>query len=211
MTQINYNKISIGPVKLGPSIQEGELGVHSLLSSGPHPAEPIFRTAPILLSAPRIGGNNIIPNTLSVVSFGVYQASPQPQFEIQWLRNDVDIVGETGMTYESVPADNDAEISVRVTATSQLGTITSESNIIDTVLYEPISMLELENYVVTGIGQTQRIHAMNVDYMYISGMAQQDSQINATWTGYYISGMAQESTLISIESTVYIITEEAAP
>mgnify|MGYP000094278690 CR=1 FL=1 len=73
MTQINYNKISIGPVKLGPSIQEGELGVHSLLSSGPHPAEPIFRTAPILLSAPRIGGNNIIPNTLSVVSFGVYQ------------------------------------------------------------------------------------------------------------------------------------------
>lgn len=209
MTQINYNKISIGPVKLGPSIQEGELGVHSLLSSGPHPAEPIFRTIPILLSAPRIGGNNIIPNTLSVVSLGVYQASPQPEFTVQWLRDNVDIVGETGMTYTTVPSDNATEISVRVTASSQLGSITTESNVIDAVLYGVMTIPDHSDYVIIGMGQDNRIATNEIDVVLISGMAQNNVEIVATFTSYIISGMGRDDTLIMGASEIYTITEEA--
>lgn len=210
MPQIVYNNITAGKRLIGPSVQEGEMGISSLIVrplTGHRAAVPLNRMPPTIIQPPTVSGRSVIPAVLTAFP-GVYEASPQPTFTYEWLRDGEPFVNDS-LTYITQESDNNKEISVRVTASSPLGQIITTSNSITAVLLESLNFIEYEHYYVSGMGQDNRIHTMNLDYVYITGMAQDFAEINATFTSYYISGMGQDDTAISSQAELYIITEEA--
>ena len=187
LSQKTYTQFSIGPVQLGPSIQEGEINTPSLLL-GPRPAIPILRVPPTLLQSPVISGDPRIPAILTL-NPGVYGGSPQPVLSYQWIRNGIPIPGEINLTYTTVAGDNALDIYVEVYAQSQLGNLTTNTNIITPVLYENIEIQEAEIYVVSSPTVINLISVSEVQV-------------------YYISGMRQLNTVEVNLFEIYIITEE---
>lgn len=187
MSQKEYDTFSIGPVKLGPSLQEGEFGVPSILSSGEHPAIELVRTAPALLINPIMLGSIIIPSTLTTTT-GVFSGSPSPDYTYEWLRDGVVIPGENGNTYTTSIVDHDHEIGSRVTATSFLGSVSADSNVLLAQIYEDIESVEFEAYIFTG-------------------MQVNNAQMVVEMTPYIITGLSILNTAEVSETEIYVITD----
>lgn len=77
--------------------------------------------------APALSGTATVGQTLTVTN-GTWTGSPTPTYSRAWLRDGVVIPGATGTTYVLVGADEDAVITVRVTATNTTGTASAVSN-----------------------------------------------------------------------------------
>lgn len=78
---------------------------------------------PVPLTLPVITGDNEIPNTLTATP-GTWTGAPTLAY--QWIRNGVDIPGETGLTYDTEAADNGAVITVREYDSTGTGTQISD-------------------------------------------------------------------------------------
>lgn len=80
-------------------------------------------SSPVFTVFPVISGNTNIRDTLTVSS-GTVSSIPSANVSYQWLRNGAAISGETSTTYTLLPADDEKEISCRVTADN---TVTTKS------------------------------------------------------------------------------------
>ncbi|CBX88011.1 structural protein [Roseovarius Plymouth podovirus 1] len=206
MPQIPYTNKTLSRRFLGPSLQEGEFAVPSLLAGFKRPAVPISRFPPAIIQPPTVTGFGVIPATLTAFP-GVYSGSPQPTISYEWLRDGIPFEN-VGNTYVTQASDDGAKISVRVTATSPSGTIITTSNTITAVLYEEVVNGEFALYTVTGMAAPGKMIGNNVHAYYVTGMAQQLSQINSSYIGYVITGMGQNDQFYVTESEIYIITTE---
>ena len=204
MPQITYNNITIGKRQIGPSLQEGEFGVTSLLAGFKRPAVPINRFPPTLVQPPVLSGNNIIPNELTIFP-GIYSGSPQPLMTYQWLRDGIPFANE-GLTYTTVPSDDTTTISVEVTATSPLGVLVTESNGITAALFEETTINDYSAYAITGQGKYGFIGVYDIDAFWVTGMAQEFAQINSSFITYAIHGMGQNDEFQIPSFEVYTIT-----
>lgn len=188
MVMKTYTRTSIGPVQLGPSIQEGEINNPSLIY-GPRAAFPISRFAPVLVQAPRVRGSTIIPDKLYLLP-GVYNASPQPTGKTyQWLRNGVPIAGATNPTYETTIDDHSRLISCFVTVTSPLGSVAVRtSNELLCQIYQSIDVLENDVYIIGGLPIDNHQHVVE-------------------FTPYLITGLPILNNISVMENDVYIIED----
>lgn len=204
MTQITYNNITSGPRQIGPSVQEGEMAVPSLLV-GKRPALPIDRYAPIITTPPLLQGQGVIPSTLELF-VGVYDASPMPGTSYKWFRNGIEFANPFPF-YTTKPSDDGAQFTVQVTATSVSGTIITTTNTITAVLYENVMLSEYETYGISGMGVVNNKLVADIGVYFVTGMAQPSTQINAEFATYAISGMGQPNIFIVSDIETYTITE----
>lgn len=205
MPQITYNNIAIGPRQLGPSMQEGEMAVTSMLV-GKRPAITITRFPPALISPPTVSGYAIIPSVITAFP-GVYSGSPQPTISYEWLRNGVPFENE-GITYTTNSLDDADKISVRVTATSPSGTLITTSNSITAILFEDQVVDDYAGFFITGMSSYAELMTSGIDGYWVTGMGQNFVQINATFTSYIINGMSQDNEHQTADFVIYTITTE---
>jgi len=86
-------------------------------------------TAPANTVAPVISGATPYGSTLTVTSDGTWTGNPTPTLAgYQWQNSGLDIVGETGDTYETVAGDLTDNISCEVSYTNSQGTTAADSN-----------------------------------------------------------------------------------
>lgn len=210
MPQFQYTNKTLSRRLLGPSLQEGEFAVPSLLAGFKRPAVPISRFPPAIIQPPTVTGFGVIPATLTAFP-GVYSGSPQPTISYEWLRDGVPFEN-LGNTYVTQASDDGSKISVRVTATSPSGTIITTSNTITAVLYEDVVLGEFDLYTISGgyMAAPGLITGGQTEVITISGMAQPLSQINSSFITQIITGMGQKDNFIVMNSDVYIVTTEGA-
>lgn len=77
-------------------------------------------SAPVNVVLPSISGPPVDGKTITA-NPGTWDAVPQPSYQYQWIRDGVDISGETGSTFSPVTEEGNV-ITVRVTATNASGT-----------------------------------------------------------------------------------------
>lgn len=94
--------------------------------------------APVNTSAPTISGSTVVGSTL-MASRGGWTGHPTPVYTYEWLRDGVVIAGATSVTYTLVAADDDADISVRVTATNSQGSASAASATVGPVVTAPVN------------------------------------------------------------------------
>ena len=82
-------------------------------------------SAPVNVVLPSISGPPVDGKTITV-NTGVWDAVPQPTFEIQWRRDGVDISGETGLSFSPVSEEGNT-ITVHVVATNASGSDSATS------------------------------------------------------------------------------------
>ena len=87
-------------------------------------AEP-SESAPVLLSAPELDGAGFVGAELEVVP-GIWGGQPAPAIALQWQRGGVEIQDATGASYVPQAQDDGQEITCRVTATNDSGTLSAE-------------------------------------------------------------------------------------
>lgn len=151
-----------------PSIREGEFLTPSMLIT--EAAVIIVRYPPINLVAPTVSGPFKIPGDI-ICNPGVWDGSPQPTYEYQWLADGVEIVGETELTMVSAIEHDKKTLTCRVTATSPEGTlivVSSNGVYVEQVL--PIVMQEFDMYSLTGMSQINRQFVSGSAYLIVSGI-----------------------------------------
>ena len=109
---------------------------------------PSMPVAPSVITPPVVTGLNEIGSTLTV-SNGTWVGDEPISYNYQWLRNGVDISGETNITYTLVAADQGNLVSCVVTATNAVGSASAQSNAIDVSAGTPP-----ESEIVDGLGLT---------------------------------------------------------
>ena len=82
-------------------------------------------SAPVLLTAPELKGSGLVGDALEVVP-GSWGGQPAPAIALQWLRDGVEIEGETGAAYAPQADDDGQEITCRVTAENASGALSAE-------------------------------------------------------------------------------------
>jgi len=82
-------------------------------------------SAPVNVVPPSISGPPVDEKTITAGN-GTWLGVPAPEFEHQWIRNGVDIPGETGQTFSPLTEVGNT-ISVRVTATNASGSASATS------------------------------------------------------------------------------------
>ena len=137
--------------------------------------------------APTISGTAQVGETLTADTSGIADADglSNVQFEYQWLADDADISGATGLTYTLVPADEGKAINVQVSFTDDAGneeTLTSAAT--DAVAATPAA-----NTPATGAptirGTTQVGETLTAD---TSGIADEDGLENVTFSYQWLAG-----------------------
>lgn len=86
--------------------------------------------APVNTVQPTISGTADVGQVLTVTP-GTWTGHPTPVLTYEWLRDGVEIAGETGTTYTTVEADRETTITVRETGTNSQGSasVTSSNGI----------------------------------------------------------------------------------
>ena len=90
-------------------------------------SQTVAGIAPTNDVVPSIAGGTGLGDTLTVTA-GTWSGAPAPTLAYQWLRDGVEIEGETGTTYEITLADSGTLIAVRETATNAEGSVFEVSN-----------------------------------------------------------------------------------
>ena len=84
------------------------------------------QSAPVNITAATTTGAVVLGTTITAYP-GTWTGSPVPTFTYQWIRNGVDIAGETGVSHVLGASDAGSAVSVRVTATNSVGSASSVS------------------------------------------------------------------------------------
>lgn len=92
-----------------------------------------INTTPVNTVAPALSGTPEVGETLTVTN-GTWTSQSSVSYSREWLRDGAVIPGETGTTYLLDAADEDADISVRVTATNANGSTSALSNTLGPVV-----------------------------------------------------------------------------
>jgi hypothetical protein len=171
-TQEVYEIKSISLVHINPSIVEGTKLYESIL--GPMRAVSINKYAPVFLFNPVLTGDPGIPNILTC-SAGVVDASPAPQRHYTWYADEEEIVGASGFgpafsTLLTNSSMDSKEITCMVTATNFLGSASAMSNGIVVTIIEPIQVVELGYFTVTGISSQDAISVYEDQIAILTGM-----------------------------------------
>jgi hypothetical protein len=156
----------VSPTYTVTSDDEGfvlSVGVRGINAGGPGstlfstPVGPIgARTAPtdppVNVTLPVVTGLTVVGETL-LSSVGTWLNSPRT-YARQWRRDAVDIAGATAVSYLCLPADLDAMMSVRVTATNEVGSADATSLEVGPVTDVPVEGLPPVNAtppIITGL------------------------------------------------------------
>jgi hypothetical protein len=116
---------------------------------------PAISSVPSIKTNPYISGNNVLGSILTLV-VGEYDGDDPLTYNIQWLRNGINIAGQTSSSYLVVNDDLGKNINVSVTVTNPYGEVLAYSNTIvissDIPAINPIKeLLGLSDHVTSGI------------------------------------------------------------
>ena len=136
--------------------------------------------------APTISGTAQVGETLTANTTGVADADglSNVQYEYQWLADDTEIAGATGLTYTLVPADEGKAITVQVSFTDDAGneeTLTSATTA--AVATEPApNSPATSTPTISGTAQVGETLTANT-----SGIADADGLANATFSYQWLA------------------------
>lgn len=112
-----------GTVVLNPS-QGAQETIDILVAAGDGATSEVF--APANVAPPSITGTAKVGETLTGDD-GEWSGTPAPVITRQWNADDIAIEGATGSTYDLVEGDENAEITITVTATNSAGSASETS------------------------------------------------------------------------------------
>ena len=116
---------------------------------------------PVNLVAPSIAGDTGLGDTLTVTA-GTWSGVPAPTLAYQWLRDGVEIAGETGTTYDITLADSGALIAVRETATNSAGSASEVSNAITADTFTAPDAFTAPDWDVANDGETVSVNIITL-------------------------------------------------
>lgn len=183
-TQIALKTNAINSLKILPSILEGNFLYSSLYQ--PKQGNVIIKTAPVLLNAPLITGDNIIPAVLSC-STGVWSASPSPVYTYKWFADTIEIPTETNSTLITDLSLFEKVITCEVTATNSAGAAFSLSS-------NSITMAALEDFILS-----------EFNFLTITGLPFDDTETVYSLEVAIIQGTAKEGMFELTDTNIYII------
>ena len=111
--------------------------------------------------APSIAGDTGLGDTLTVTA-GTWSGVPAPALTYQWLRDGVEIAGETGTTYDITLADSGALITVRETATNAAGSASEVSNAITADVFTAPDAFTAPDWDVANDGETVSVNIITL-------------------------------------------------
>ena len=111
--------------------------------------------------APSIAGDTGLGDTLTVTA-GTWSGAPAPTLAYQWLRDGVEIAGETGTTYDITLADSGALIAVRETATNAEGSASAVSNAITVDTFTAPDAFTAPDWDVANDGDTVSVNIITL-------------------------------------------------
>ena len=177
---------SVDKVVIEPSIREGLFLVSSLY--GPLASAPIRRYPPVNLSPPFITGSPKIPSTLTCQT-GQWDASPYPFFYFQWMKNGVDLPGQTNQTLQTDSSMDNSDITCEVRAATYLAEAYAFTAPIHVTIIEPIEVRDYAFGVVTGIQLSQNIITHMTSTTFLTGMGALNAMTITRGISYFLSGM----------------------
>ena len=165
--------------------------------------------------APTISGTAQVGETLTANTSGIADADglSNVQYEYQWLADDTEIAGATGLTYTQAAADEGKAIKVEVTFTDDAGngeTLTSAAT--DAVAAEPqtnspatgaptitgtVQVGETLTANTSGIADSEGLSDVQYEYQWLAD----DAEIAGATSSTYTVAAADEGKAIKVEVT----------
>lgn len=182
---------AIDVVHIEPSIREGLFLVPSLY--GPGASFPIRRYPPTNLTPPYLTGDPQIPNILTC-NVGKWASSPAANFAFQWMRDGVDLAGETNQTLQTTTEMDNTDITCEVRAFTYLGeTYELSSNSIHASLIEPQEIHDLDFHFITGLSLQSRLSMQTSRLAVVTGMGAENAQTVVRGVLYFMTGRAADT------------------
>lgn len=186
-TQETATITAISPVKLNPSILEGEKIQSGLYGPG-FGSENVLEE-PVNITPPVVSGLTSIPALLTCAP-GSWSGSPQPAFTYQWYADDVAISGATGSTLLTDITMDGQILTCEVRGENVLGfVVVLSSNSILAEIVQPIYVMDFDIYTILGLSQKNNGTVIDNATYVVTGIAV-DNLLTIYGTDIYVSSVA---------------------
>ena len=178
---------SVDKVVIEPSIREGLFLLPSLY--GPKASAPIRRYPPVNLSPPFITGSPKIPSVLTCQT-GQWDGSPYPFFHFQWMKNGLDLPGQTNQTLQTDSSMDNSDITCEVRAATYIAEAYAFTAPMHVSIIEPIEVKAFEFFSICGLQLPDSIITHMTSTTFLTGMGALNAMSVMRGVSYFLSGLS---------------------